>query len=529
MKFNTKPQRTCLSVAQQKAILELVDQGHPSRWIENETGVKMHTIRGIKRRREKIETALGSTRITHKKIRDVKHPNVEKALYLWFLQSREANVRLSDAILQAKALDFHKLLCETATCKFVASSGWVDKFKKRHEIRALKIAGEKLSANHELVEPFRTELKEIITEMNLPMDCCYNADESALYYLVLPNTTLVAETEKTAAGQKARRDRITFMPCCNITGTNRPDLQVIGRANQPRCFKTKPIPADVFYTSSKNAWQTRRLFKQWFDDVFVPSVKRFAQEKGLPEKALLVLDNASAHKEFDIIGNEDFRVIFLPPNLTSILQPMDQQTILPVKTRYRKALLESIINEFESGDWLTNLKNWTLSDAIQLLNKCWKELDRTIIFNSWNNLLHDFEPYKLMKAGLQISENFMDRDVNYLISMVKSLSGTEYDFQELLNWMKQIDGAAHDSLADEEIVNLIINPESFVQEEVPESDVEDAVVQVPADIEMQNGDSEFRRKMVSSFDNLIGLYTESKELNKVHVLQDWKTKFILGL
>lgn len=59
-------------------------------------------------------------------------------------------------------------------------------------------------------------------------------------------------------------------------------------------------------------------------------------------QALLVLDNAPAHPpnlEDDILEEFKFiKVLYLPPNTTPILQPMDQQVISNFKKLYTKHL-----------------------------------------------------------------------------------------------------------------------------------------------------------------------------------------------
>lgn len=49
------------------------------------------------------------------------------------------------------------------------------------------------------------------------------------------------------------------------------------------------------WRSNPKSWVTRQFFTEWFDEVFAPSVKIYLEEKNLPLKALLVLDNAPAH------------------------------------------------------------------------------------------------------------------------------------------------------------------------------------------------------------------------------------------
>jgi len=65
-------------------------------------------------------------------------------------------------------------------------------------------------------------------------------------------------------------------------------------------------------------------------EVFGPTLKKYQREENLPEKDVL-LDNAAGHppglKE-DLEAEYNFiKMKFLPANITSILQPMDQQVI----------------------------------------------------------------------------------------------------------------------------------------------------------------------------------------------------------
>ena len=69
-------------------------------------------------------------------------------------------------------------------------------------------------------------------------------------------------------------------------------------------------------------------------------------------KALLILDNAPAHPpglEDDILDEFKFvKVLYLPPNTTAILQPMDQQVIANFKKLYTKHLFCSCFEITES-------------------------------------------------------------------------------------------------------------------------------------------------------------------------------------
>lgn len=268
---------------------------------------------------------------------------MEQATYYWFLQQRSKHVPLNTDVLREKAIFFHKQFCSDTTCKFKASYGWAQKFNGRHQIRNLAISGEKLSANIRAVEPFKDSLLKTITEMGLTLDQLYNADESSLYWKMLPSKTLAANDETSALGRKVAKDRVAFMPCSNLTGSNRPALQIIGKSKRPRCFRSRTLPKNIVYCSSKSAWQNRYLFHQYYEEVFKPSVLEYSAANNIPAKALLLLDNASCHNQYHQLGDENIKIIFLPPNCNAVLQPMDQSVIQPVKVKYRKKLLQQLL------------------------------------------------------------------------------------------------------------------------------------------------------------------------------------------
>jgi hypothetical protein len=71
-------------------------------------------------------------------------------------------------------------------------------------------------------------------------------------------------------------------------------------------------------------------------------IKDYLENNDLPLKALLLLDNAPGHPK-DLEDNllTDFpwlRVQFLPPNTTSLIQPMDQEVIAGFKKLYTRVL-----------------------------------------------------------------------------------------------------------------------------------------------------------------------------------------------
>ena len=117
--------------------------------------------------------------------------------------------------------------------------------------------------------------------------------------------------------------------CANMAGTHRIRLCVVGKYKKPCCFKNVTyLPVD--YHAQSSAWMNSEIFIDWFKHVFVPSVKENLKKKGLPEdsKVVLLLDNCRAHPPAEDLVVDNILVVYLPPNVTSLIQPMDQGVIL---------------------------------------------------------------------------------------------------------------------------------------------------------------------------------------------------------
>lgn len=80
---------------------------------------------------------------------------VNEAVFLWFTQQREKGVSLSGPIIQEKAKMLSEMMGEAGE-GFKASSGWLEKWKNRYGIRQVNVCGEKLSADKDAVDIFKT-------------------------------------------------------------------------------------------------------------------------------------------------------------------------------------------------------------------------------------------------------------------------------------------------------------------------------------------------------------------------------------
>jgi hypothetical protein len=63
-------------------------------------------------------------------------------------------------------------------------------------------------------------------------------------------------------------------------------------------------------------------------------------EERVAVKSLLIIDNTLGHPQSISIEDKNVQAVFLPPNTTSLLQPLDQGTIRFVKASYTRQVFE---------------------------------------------------------------------------------------------------------------------------------------------------------------------------------------------
>ena len=74
----------------------------------------------------------------------------------------------------------------------------------------------------------------------------------------------------------------------------------------------------------------------------------------------LLLDNAPSHRSAEELNKIDpnCRVMYLPPNMTSLVQPMDQGIISALKRRYKTGFLHEMLsrNHQTNAEFVQSIK-----------------------------------------------------------------------------------------------------------------------------------------------------------------------------
>ena len=118
------------------------------------------------------------------------------------------------------------------------------------------------------------------------------------------------------------KDRLTLLIITNMDGSDHRKLSFIGKSKTPRCLqkKNKMQVKDmaVDWYASKNAWMTGEIHHQIM-------TKLNNKMRLSSHHILYVCDNASSHQ---VREYSHIKFLMLPPNATSIMQPLDQGIIL---------------------------------------------------------------------------------------------------------------------------------------------------------------------------------------------------------
>lgn len=115
-------------------------------------------------------------------------------MYVWFFQEREKDILISGPLIKEKALQLNELM--NAEKSFSASTGWLERFKKRHGIRQLVVTEERLSSDEATATEYLHKFSNLIATGNYSPQQIYNADETGLNFKALPKKVLLLNKKK---------------------------------------------------------------------------------------------------------------------------------------------------------------------------------------------------------------------------------------------------------------------------------------------------------------------------------------------
>ena len=330
----------------------------------------------------------------------IQFPEIEDRLFRFVHIARSAKLPLSIATLQAKAHNIRDNLVNVVKdeqkrkkiSSFQASRNWVLGCTKRHSIQSVRLHGEAGSVPVNVVSFGIARLRGQLQDYDA--NCIFNMDETGLFFKLFPKRTYVlpGENRKNLRGTKdmKTKSRVSVYVCSDATGLHKVPLASIGTAQIPRCFRKGP-PAKPYF-SQRNGWSDSVTYRRCFGEVFLPVVRRHTSKK-----VALIMDNCGPHATDVLDVNGQASILTLPPNCTSLFQPIDMGVIATLKAKYKSRLLKKILHAIEERENLRNAAKGMkagmkgldeghdphMLDVTELLKDAWDDVTLRTVARCW--------------------------------------------------------------------------------------------------------------------------------------------------
>ncbi|KAL3842406.1 hypothetical protein ACJMK2_020441 [Sinanodonta woodiana] len=362
-----------LTLAQRFEVIKCVENKRSQASVAIEFGVSHSVISRILKNKEKIiEDWKNNSNPSQKRKRGGKSKYVEEALLQWFAQARSRHIPINGPLLLEKA---DQLANGSGLHDFKATKGWLERWKMRNGIQFKRQHGEKQDGIDFGAERWVIDVLPEILKDYQPKDI-FNVDETGLYWRALPHETLSFKAAEKPECQTAE-DRLTILLACNMDGSEKLDALVIGNSKSPRCFKNlKRLP--VQYEANKNAWMTTEIWNSW--------LKCVDNQMSLQKRSIIMLcDNSAAH--VDGIKLSNVKIVFLPPNTTSLIQPLDQGITANFKKFYRLLVIQKLLTYIDGSSLEENAskQTWKLTvlDALHMIRNAWSNVTQSTVANCY--------------------------------------------------------------------------------------------------------------------------------------------------
>ena len=184
---------------------------------------------------------------------------------------------------------------------------------------------------------------------------------------------------------------MTLCACANVNGNIKLPLLFIGKAARPHCFRRAEMNnlACGIQGTEKCLGKTVQYFPLGSMRNLFPMFRKSCGKLARNQKQLLIMDNCAAHPDEELLISRDglVKALFLPPNVTSLIQPMDQGVLEALKRRYRKSLLWDILLSDDEVDIAQFLKAINMKHVIENVVVSWDEINADTIRKSWRKVV----------------------------------------------------------------------------------------------------------------------------------------------
>lgn len=175
------------------------------------------------------------------------------------------------------------------------------------------------------------------------------------------------------SGGKKCKKRITIDFLVSATGAKETPVVIWNSKSQRyfRGFDVRSLPVNCKYYSHKS-WMTGEIFVDYLASF---NLKMRAERWSV----LLLLDNVGCHPP-EMLQDKfsNVKILFVPPNTTSKLQPLDLGIIANFKSHYKHLFLRYVLDRIDEAKNATEVHvigSINVLTAIRLIALAWREVN----------------------------------------------------------------------------------------------------------------------------------------------------------
>eukprot|EP01022_Parablepharisma_sp_SALTPOND_P015453 TRINITY_DN2184_c0_g1_i1.p1 TRINITY_DN2184_c0_g1~~TRINITY_DN2184_c0_g1_i1.p1 ORF type:complete len:724 (+),score=45.23 TRINITY_DN2184_c0_g1_i1:74-2173(+) len=300
--------------------------------------------------------------------RKAQHPDLENALYEWFVFQRSRKIPVNDKQLQAAAMQIaEELGLEDCKC----SLGYIARFKKRNGLvqrSATRFATKRAGEMKQLIAEFFNKVNKLVPKYS--KDDIWNYDEIPVYFEPVINRTLAPKGEEVVPiiSVQAQRSRMTLVTVISGSGKVLPPILLyLAKGFTP--FEE----GNALITHNGTGYVNKDILHH----VIMPFILSH-----IDPGALMLFDDHKAHSSDEVkklLDEHCVQYVIIPGGATCLLQPVDCGVGKSIKMKVKSCFQKWVMSEYEKiilpgGRRIKTFKKPTNQMIAQWILKGYKKL-----------------------------------------------------------------------------------------------------------------------------------------------------------
>ncbi|KAL3690641.1 hypothetical protein R1sor_004292 [Riccia sorocarpa] len=289
--------------------------------------------------KDELEDALKDREIQTRKARRLdgggrkcKYPELEELLVAWVHDKNKRGFRVKEKYIQLKAKNLFTMLNSsndpynkdpdfTTDIEFLASNGWLTRFKTRHNLVSRRATSQRIIPENAnvIAREFITRCQNLISMHNIKLQNIINMDQVPRYFDTEPKSTVTSKGSRNVLLRKGGTSHKRFTATFTISASGllmKPHLLFSNLKNVPT------VSHGVLVEVNTTGMFNDRILM----DCVKNTVLNRAETSFLREPTLYIIDSYGCHVKLatsKALEKYNIFVEVVPERMTSLLQPLD--------------------------------------------------------------------------------------------------------------------------------------------------------------------------------------------------------------